>query len=166
MQRSVILASVVVLAVASANCGNSSDRNVLSPSSLSDSEAVRANGKGGGKPSGGGGTSGGSGSLTRVMVTDNNANGLPNWGDTVTFNVSTTATSAPYVNLACYQSGALVASATAGFFDSYPWPWTRLMTLSTRTWTSGAADCTADLGYYNSKGDFVVLTSLNFHVDA
>ena len=36
---------------------------------------------GGGKPGGG---TGGTGSLTLVMVTDKNANGSPNWGDTVT----------------------------------------------------------------------------------
>jgi hypothetical protein len=40
------------------------------------------------------------------------------------------------------------------------------MTLSSRSWTGGAADCTADLGYYNSKGAFVVLSSLAFHVAA
>ena len=47
MQRFVILASVVVLAAASANCGNS-DRNVLSPSAVSDDAATNANNKGGG----------------------------------------------------------------------------------------------------------------------
>ena len=41
-------------------------------------------GGGGGKPGGGGST----GSLALVLVTDQNGNGAPNWGDTVTFNVS------------------------------------------------------------------------------
>jgi len=40
------------------------------------------------------------------------------------------------------------------------------MTLSSRTWTGGAADCTANLGYYNTKGVFVVVASIAFHVNA
>jgi len=166
MKRFVILASVVVLAAASANCSSSPDRNVLGPSAVSGSEAASASGKGGGKPGGGGSTGGGGGSLSVVMYADNNSNGQPNWGDTVTFNVSTTATAVPYVDLACSQNNAVVASASAGFFDSYPWPSSRLMTLSSRTWTGGAADCTANLGYYNTKGAFVVVASVAFHVDA
>jgi hypothetical protein len=166
MRRFVILTSLVLLAAASANCSSSPERNVLGPSAVSGSEAASASGKGGGKPSGGGGTSGGSGGLTLVMYADNNGNGLPNWNDTVTFNVSTTATTVPYVDLACSQNNAVVASASAGFFDSYPWPSSRLMTLSSRTWTGGAADCTANLGYYNTKGVFVVVASIAFHVNA
>ena len=54
-----------------------------------------------GKPAGGGG---GGSSLSLVMVTDNNGNALPNWGDTITFNVSTSA-SMPSGRLACYQNG-------------------------------------------------------------
>ena len=161
MHRFVILASVAVLAAATANCarGDSSDR---SASSLLGPSAVDArNGSGGGGKGGGASTS----SLTLVMYTDVNANGLPNWGDTVTFGVSTTATSVPYVNLACYQNSVRVASGTAGFFASYPWTWEQLMTLSSRTWTGGAAECKADLGYYGNKGAFVLLTSLSFHVD-
>ena len=54
------------------------------------------------------------------MVTDVNGNGSPNWGDTVTFDVSTTATTEPYVDLVCSQNGVVVYGATAGFFASYP----------------------------------------------
>src|SRR5690242_6949438 len=65
-----------------------------------------------GKPS-----AGGSSSISApVMVVDNNGDGLPNWGDAVTFNVSTTATTTPFVDLNCYQNGALVASGTKGFW--------------------------------------------------
>ena len=50
---------------------------------------------GGGKPSGGGtGTIG-----LAPVVSDANSDGLPNWGDTVTFDISTTATTTPYVHL-------------------------------------------------------------------
>jgi hypothetical protein len=147
MQRSVILASVVVLAVASANCGNS-DRNVLSPSSLNDSTDATAAAKGGGKgkPSGGGST-GGSGSLSLALppYIDVNGDGLPNVGDTVTFNVSTTATDTPTVNLTCYQNGVAVFGAQGAFYASDPWQWSRYMKLYSASWGSGAADCTATL---------------------
>src|SRR5262249_48718099 len=78
---------------------------------------------GGGRHGGGsGGTTGGGGSLSLVMVTDLNANGTPNWGDTVTFNVSTTATTQPNVSLTCSQNGKVVYGAVSGFYAGYPWP--------------------------------------------
>ena len=40
------------------------------------------------------------------LVYDANGNGLPNHGDVLLFNVSTTATTEPWVNLRCYQNGA------------------------------------------------------------
>src|ERR1700747_2790562 len=43
--------------------------------------------------------------LSLVMVTDNNGNGLPNYGDIITFNVQTNATVQPFVGLNCYQNG-------------------------------------------------------------
>jgi hypothetical protein len=122
--------------------------------------ALAAKGGGGGKPSSG---SGGSSSLSLVMVNDLNGNGAPNYGDTVTFSISTTATTSPYVNLSCYQNGVLVASADSGFFSGYPWA-TQNMTLKTTLWTGGAADCTATLYYYGSKK--VTLAKLPFRVDA
>jgi hypothetical protein len=92
------------------------------------------------------------------MVVDQNGNGLPNWGDTITFNVSTTATTQPYVEVTCSQNGAVVYSAWAGFYDSYPWPGSQLMPLYSPSWTGGAADCTAVLDPN--------LATLKFHVDA
>lgn len=161
MRRLLLVSSLLVFAAISANCaGNgSSDQSASSPLAPSALDARTGGGKGGG-----GTTTGGSGSVSLVMVTDNNGDGLPNWGDTITFQVSTTATSVPYVNLACYQNSVLVASASAGYFDAYPWPGARLVTLNSRTWTSGAADCTANMGYYNNKGNFVTVSSLAFHV--
>ena len=113
-------------------------------------------GKGGGnKPSAGGG-----GSLALVMVTDANGNGLPDWGDQLTFNVSTTATDRPTVRLHCYQNGTLVYTFSAGFFPGYPW--TTVYGLSSQSWTGGAADCTASLIYTRSSGRIVTLATLNF----
>jgi hypothetical protein len=118
-----------------------------------------------GKGSGGGGSKGGGGgsSLGLVMVSDGNGNGLPNWGDTITFNVSTTA-SYPSVQLACYQNGALVFNHTAGFFPSYMW--SKDYTLETSSWTSGAANCTATLYYTAKNGSNATLASLTFAVGA
>jgi hypothetical protein len=162
MKRFVILASVVVLAAASVNCGSS--ESVLGPSSLSDSAAVSANGKGGGKRPGGGGSTGGSGSLTLVMVTDNNGNGAPNWGDTVTSKVSTTATTQPTVSLACSQNGVVVYGVSSGFYEGYAWPWTNNMTLSSGAWVSGAASCTATLFPLGDRS--TVLATLTFTAGA
>src|SRR5205085_2102709 len=75
--------------------------------------------KGGGNASGSGGKGGGgtsgSGTLSLKMVNDANGDNLPNYGDSVTFNVSTTA-SRPYVVLDCTQGGASVYSSSAGFY--------------------------------------------------
>jgi hypothetical protein len=122
--------------------------------------AFAGKGGGGGKP-GGGGSGGGSGSLSLVMVTDQNGNGAPNWGDTVTFNIQQTATTSPYVDLTCAQNGAVVYSTSSGFFAAYPWPWTKDMTLGSQAWTGGAASCTARL-YYFSSTKSVTLATLSF----
>src|SRR5438552_380709 len=84
-------------------------------------------------------------SLTLLNSTDT----LAHWGQQVTFNVSTTATTEPNVSLNCYQNGSLVYGAVAGFYPSYPWPWTQIFTLSSPSWTAGGADCTATLYYFS-----------------
>jgi hypothetical protein len=87
----------------------------------------------------------------------------PQFGDTVTFEVSTTATTTPFVNLNCYQNGALVAQGWATFFvGGAPGSFG----LSSPIWKSGAADCTADLGMYLNNSKWKVLASTSFHVDA
>ena len=115
----------------------------------------------------GGGAKGASGSSTitgPVMVVDNNGDGLPNWNDTVTFNVSTTATTTPFVDLNCYQNGALVASGTKGFWDGSIDPnWN--FGLSSPTWKSGAANCVASLEMQTKKG-WSQLASVSFDVGA
>ena len=97
-------------------------------------------GGGGGKPKPGASN----GSLTLVMVVDNNANGAPNWNDTITFNV-TSSSSSPYVSVKCYQNGTLVYGADAGFYADYPWPGARNMPLYSPAWTGGAASCNATI---------------------
>jgi hypothetical protein len=122
--------------------------------------AIAAKGGGAG---GGSGGSGASSSLSLVMVNDLNSNRLPNWGDTVTFNVSTTA-SYPEVLVECSQSGALVFSQRAGFFPSYMW--SKDFTLKSSSWTGGAADCAAWLYYSTKNGTFNTVATLSFHVEA
>jgi hypothetical protein len=166
VRKCVIVATVIMAAAVSANCGGDSltDRSAaapLSPSALA--EGLNAKGGGGGK--GGGGTTGAGGSLTVKMVTDNNGDGAPNWGDTVTFVISTTATTQPNVGLTCSQNGRVVYSASAGFYDGYPWPGTQLMTLRSQSWQGGEANCTARL-YYFSGTNTVNLSSINFTAGA
>ncbi len=79
----------------------------------------------------------------------------------MTFNVSTTATSYPFVQLSCYQGKTLVYSMSAGFFPSYSWPWTQIFTLRSNAWTGGAADCTAWL-YSVDGGRETILATLSF----
>lgn len=108
-------------------------------------------------------TTGGSSGLAVVMVTDANGNGSANWGDRVTFAVSTTATAKPWVAVNCSQGGAWVYSASAGFFPAYAWE--PNFTLSATSWTGGAADCTAKLYQVTSNGRNRTLATMAFHVD-
>jgi hypothetical protein len=126
--------------------------------------AFAAKGTGGGghnKPSGGS-TSGGTISLANPLVVDKNGNGLPNWGDTVTFDISTTATTQPYVNLVCSGTGVSYSSWRGYFDGSLDSNWD--FVLGSGGWTSGAADCTAWLGMYTKSG-YQRLASTGFHVD-
>jgi len=108
-----------------------------------------------------GGTSGGSSSLSLVLL--NSTDGLPHYGQTVTFSLSTSATR-PYVSVNCYQAGAWVYAASAGFFPDYPW--SRNFILAASSWLGGAADCTATL-YTTTDGiRTTTLGTLNFHVYA
>jgi hypothetical protein len=90
---------------------------------------------------------------------------LLHWGDTVTFNVSTTATSQPSVITDCYQNGALVYRHY-GFFYGDPSP-SQNFVLQSAAWTSGAADCSATLYYIDPfYGTELDLATLPLHVDA
>ena len=123
---------------------------------LGSTEALAARGGGGGhkpRPS--------AGSVTLVLV--NSSDGVPHWGQQVTFNVSTAATTEPHVNVTCSQGGVVVYGTTTGYFAAYPWPWTQVMTLSSTDWSSGAADCVATL-WYASGANMVTLGTMSFHV--
>ena len=120
-------------------------------------------GGGGGKPGGGGGGSPSpSSSLSLVLL--NSSDGQAHWGQQVTFNVATTATASPFVSLNCYQGSAWVLTASAGFFPSYPW--SRDFTLSSGSWPSGAADCTARLYMTKDGSRTTTLATLSFHVSS
>ena len=125
--------------------------------------AKGGNGAGGGN--GGGGKPGGGGSSSLTLVVLDPDDGGVNHGEQVTFEVSTTATDQPHVNVSCSQGGTLVYSSSAGFYDSYPWPSAQVFTLSSRAWSGGAADCKAALSYWDGRR-FRELASLSFPVYA
>jgi hypothetical protein len=126
--------------------------------------AARGGAGGGGstKHGGGGNTTGGSGTISLVTppVVDGNGNGSANFRDVVRFNVSTSSTSQPYVNLYCYQNGAFVAGGSEGYFPGALDDGN--FGLYGGSWAGGAADCTAKL--VNASGS--VLGSTSFRVDA
>jgi hypothetical protein len=115
--------------------------------------ALAAKGGGGGKPS-----SGDSISLapSGFAVT---GDGLPKHGDTVTFNITTTAPDR-FANLQCVQNGVLVLNGWSGPVTT---SWS--VPLNSPAWQSGAADCTASLDTWTNHG-WSVVTSTSFHVDA
>jgi hypothetical protein len=114
---------------------------------------------GSGKPSAGSGT----GSVRVVMISDANGNGLPNWGDQITFTVSGASTSTPSVELDCRQSGTLVYAMSAGIYPDYPF--TQTYTLRSNYWTGGAAACVATL-YVASGGTNTILSTTAVSVGA
>jgi hypothetical protein len=87
----------------------------------------------------------------------------PTQGGLVTFNVSTTQTDHPSVNVRCYQAGSWVYDGWQSFWQGAPEP---VFTLSSNYWTSGAADCTARLVYYDRQGRLQTLATTGFHVNA
>jgi hypothetical protein len=110
-------------------------------------------------PSGGAGTGA---SVTMVLV--DQSDGVANWGDEITYAVSTSA-AYPYVSTTCTQGGVLVLSTSAGYFDSYAWPSARVVPLTTDRWTGGAADCTARL-YTSGRHGTSTLATKTFHVSS
>jgi hypothetical protein len=103
-----------------------------------------------------------SGTSSIGLVVLNSSDGLPHWGGEVTFNVSTTATEQPFVNLLCYQNGVLVAEGWAGYFEE-ALNSSRNFTLASGPWKGGAADCTAWLDMHTRHG-WKQLASTSFHV--
>jgi hypothetical protein len=114
---------------------------------------------GGGKP--GGGSTGASGSFTLVAL--DSTDGVPHYGQRITFNVSSSAPR-PTVRVDCNQAGTTVYTASAGYYPEYPW--SNVLTLTSGAWTGGAADCGATLSSISSKGALTTLATLTFHADA
>jgi len=115
-----------------------------------------------------GGNAGGnkSGSSLSLVVLNSSGNPsastAPQWGDSVTFDASTTAPN-PAVELDCSQSGVLVYRGVQGFGPSYPY---HPFILSSTAWSGGAADCTATLYNINKNGSTTKLATLSFGVAA
>jgi len=115
-------------------------------------------GGGGGKPGGGGTTSGG-GTIALVLL--NSTDGVAHFGQKVTFNVSTSSTTQPWVDLQCSQNGTVVSKQANGIF---PTSLGQVFTLGpTGLWTGGAADCTASLQNWSSSRH-TTLATMTFHV--
>jgi len=99
-----------------------------------------------------------------TMVTDNNGNGTPNFGDQITFTVDADWQLYPSVLIEARQNGEPVYRQAVGFYPTYPGD--PFFTLGGAHWTSGAADCTASLVYTDKQGRVETLDSLVFSVDA
>ena len=106
---------------------------------------------------------GSGGTISLVMVTDNNSDGQPNYKDKVTFAVSTSSTTQPWVTVQCSQNGTLVYQQSNGIF---PTSLNQTFTLGpTPNWQGGAANCTAKLqnwDSYSKNGKIVNLASMSF----
>ena len=175
MSRLSILASVFALAVGTVGCGNSQGQSNslvdVGPSAVvttsSDNGNLATLGKGGRNTggTGGGGTTSGGGGGTISLVLLNSTDGLPHFLQDVTFNVSTTATTQPWVTLRCYVGGTLVDKDSNAMF---PGSLDEIFTLGgTPAWQSGAGDCTATLenwDNYSKNGSITALASMSFHV--
>jgi len=110
-------------------------------------------------------TSGGSTSATLagpVMVSDANGDNHPNVGDSITFNVSTSAAK-PEVGVRCWQGTDFVEDAYIAFFDT--WLGSKYVTLGSSYWNASlTATCTARLFYYDSRAREHVLATMSFGV--
>jgi hypothetical protein len=112
----------------------------------------------------GGAGKGGGGSTTGGGTISINETAPYHFGQTITFTVSAPGVAQPYVLNQCRQNGTVVSSELHGIFDGYIFG--QWFTLGpTGMWTSGAADCTAQLMDYSGRKP-AVLASTTFHVYA
>jgi len=119
--------------------------------------AAKGGNGGGGKPGGG------KSSTTVAVVVLDGADAVPNHTERVTFDVTTTATDRPFIQLMCWQGATGVYNNSMGDFDTYMFdPW---LTLDSSYWTAGVeASCRARVYHYNRRGQQVDLTSMDFGV--
>lgn len=109
----------------------------------------------------------GNGTISLVMVTDKNGDGLPNYGDVVTFKESNTETTAPMVYTECNQNGSLVYMSWRSY-DPHVTDQTFTLGGTTAWQNGGAADCKATLqnwDKYSKTGKITTITSMTFHVN-
>jgi hypothetical protein len=106
--------------------------------------AKSAGGKGGGKTTT-------TGSISVVMVSDLNRDGLPNHGDQITYDVSKVGVTNPFITTSCIQNGLNVLTTYAGYYPGYLWPGAQTITFNTELWTAGPATCTAVVSYTSIK---------------
>jgi hypothetical protein len=99
-----------------------------------------------------------------VMVEDTSGNGSPNWAEKVTFTFSTT-NPYPVISLTCSQGGKVVFGDSRPMYSPNIWDDPGIFTLSSASWTGGAATCTALLKG-TSKGRVVTLGSSTFAAGA
>lgn len=164
MSRLVILAWVMALAAASANCANdpaqANSIGSIVPSSVmaAPSAATFSTLAKGGKPALTAGDS------TIKLVPLDSTDGSVHFGQHVTFDVSTTATASPWVTVKCSQNGSPVYQQSMAMYLGTLY--SRTFTLGpTPAWQSGAADCTATLENwddYSNKGKITALASTPF----
>ena len=164
MRRSTVLALLLVAAASSSQCSDG-ETTVIGPSATAGRFANTGGGssQGGdtGAPSGGDSGPAGGSSISRlalIIVNDRNSDGRPNRGDTITFAISTTL---PWdqVSIVCSQNGDVVLSAA-----KTPDTWSPL-TLTSQTWSGGAADCKATLDQVNDD-KVLTLASATFTAGA
>src|SRR5262245_54308471 len=84
-----------------------------------------------------------------VVPVDSNGNGVLNWGESVTFDVSTNAPY-PLIALSC-TNGSWTSTQTIGYYIGWP-TWDRVFSLKSWIWTGGAAECSAELYSVNVDG--------------
>jgi len=118
--------------------------------------AGNGGGKGGGK-GGSGKPSGGTGTISLVLL--ESTDGAAHYNQLVTFDV-TASIAEPWVNLKCYQGGALVAEGWNGYFERSIT--SRNFRLNSPAWTGGEAECTAWL----TTPERAAFASTSFHVYA
>jgi hypothetical protein len=164
MRRSTVLALLLVAAASSSQCSDG-ETTVIGPSATAGRFANTGGGssQGGdtGAPSGGDSGPAGGSSISRlalILVNDRNSDGRPNRGDLITFAISTTL---PWdqVSIVCSQNGDVVLSVT-----KTPDAWSPL-TLTSQTWSGGAADCKATLDQVNDD-KVLTLASATFTAGA
>ena len=91
--------------------------------------------------------------------------GSINYGDTITFTISTTKTDRPFVEVECTKNGALVYSSTVGMFQDWYDNWGEPdFTLMSLAWGGGYAACVSSLQYQDRRWRTRTLATTSFHV--